>query len=201
LANPKLSFTAGSSSSSSAGPFNFAPLITVRLGAENYLYWRAQVTQVLRSHLLLGFVDGSFPCPPEEIDNPKAADDATAPRRVYNPEYTAWHQQDAAILSAIMFTSSEAVQGLILFSSTSQDAWSALDASFSSQTTARFMAIRRQLQETKKLELSITTYFNKIKAMSDTLTSMGQPLRPEEFIGYVLDGLDDDYDPLVRVLM
>jgi histone deacetylase 1/2 len=62
------------------------------------------------------------------------------------------------------------------------------------------MAIRRQLQETKKLELSITTYFNKIKAMSDTLTSIGQPLRPEEFIGYVLDGLDDDYDPLVAVI-
>jgi hypothetical protein len=80
------------------------------------------VVQVLRSHLLLGFVDGSFPCPVEEIDNPKAADDAQAPRRLYNPEFVAWHRQDAAILSAIMSTSTETVQGMILFASTVAEA-------------------------------------------------------------------------------
>ncbi|KAK1604433.1 hypothetical protein QYE76_028106 [Lolium multiflorum] len=199
--NPTLNFTAGSSlSPSSAGPFNFAPLITVRLGADNYLYWRAQVIQVLRSHLLLGFIDGSFPCPDEEVDNPKAADDAKASPRIYNHAFTAWHQQDAAILSAIMSTSTEAVQGLVIFATTSQDAWSALDSSFSSQSTARYMAIRRQLQEVKKLDSSMTTYFKKVKSLADTLTSIGQPLRPEEFISYVLAGLDDDYEALVEVI-
>jgi hypothetical protein len=70
----------------------------------------------------LGFVDGSFPCPVEEIENPKAADDAQAPHRLYNPEFIAWHQQDVAILSAIMSTSTEAVQGMILFASTAAEA-------------------------------------------------------------------------------
>ncbi|XP_071685432.1 uncharacterized protein [Lolium perenne] len=202
LSNPTLNFstTAGSSSSSSAGPFNFAPLITVRLGTENYLYWRAQVVQVLRSHLLLGFVDGGFPCPPEEIDNPTAAEDATAPRRIYNPAFIAWNQQDAAILSAIMSTSTEAVQGMILFASTSQEAWSSLAASFSSQSTARFMQIHRQMQDLHKLDSPMSVYFSKLQTMSDTLTSIGYPLRPEEFISYVLDGLDDDYEPLVEVI-
>ncbi|KAK1642790.1 hypothetical protein QYE76_060595 [Lolium multiflorum] len=196
LSNPSLNFTTSGSSSSSAGPFNFAPLITVRLGGENYLYWRAQVVQVLRSHLLLGFVDGTFPCPAEEIDNPKVADDAQAPRRLYNPEFTAWHQQDAAILSAIMSTSTESVQGILLFASTSAEAWSSLAASFSSQSTARYMGIRSQLQDLKKLDMSASVYFNKIQTLSDTLTSIGYPLRQEEFTAYVLAGLDDDYDPL-----
>jgi hypothetical protein len=177
LSNPSLNFNTASSASSSAGPFNFAPLITVRLSGDNYLYWRAQVTQVLRSHLLLGFVDGSFACPSEEIDNPKLADDAQAPRRLYNPEFSAWHQQDAAILSAIMSTSTESVQGMILFASTAAEAWASLAASFSSQSTARYMAIRGQLHDLKKLDLSAQVYFNKIQSLSDTLTAIGFHLR------------------------
>jgi hypothetical protein len=78
LINPTLNFTASSpSASSSPGPFNFAPLLTVRLSSDNYIYWRAQVTQVFRSHLLLAFLDGSFPCPTAEIDNPAFKTDAT----------------------------------------------------------------------------------------------------------------------------
>ncbi|KAK1686614.1 hypothetical protein QYE76_047462 [Lolium multiflorum] len=132
---------ATSASKSSSG--NFAPLITVRLSNDNYLYWRAQ---------------------------------------------------DAAIISAIMSTSIEHVQGLILFATTAQDAWAALAASFSSQSTARFMAVRGQLQDLKKLDITITNYFNKAQGLADTLTSIGEPLRPQEFIGYVLAGLDEDYD-------
>jgi hypothetical protein len=60
------------------------------------------------------------------------------------------------------------------------------------------MAIRTQLGELKKNDLTVTLYFNKISALADTLASIGQPLRPEEFISYVVNGLDDDYDSLVE---
>jgi histone deacetylase 1/2 len=56
------------------------------------------------------------------------------------------------------------------------------------------MAIRGQLQDLKKLDSTITNYFNKAQGLADTLTSIGEPLRPQEFIGYVLAGLDEDYD-------
>ncbi|KAK1679294.1 hypothetical protein QYE76_040142 [Lolium multiflorum] len=105
LTNPKLSFDASSSSSTSARPFSFAPLIIVRLNNDNYRYWCAEVVPVFRSHLLLGFVDGSFPCPPAKVDNPRVAEDPKAPRIVYNPEYTAWHHQDTSIIFTIMSTS------------------------------------------------------------------------------------------------
>jgi hypothetical protein len=201
LPNASLNFAASSTSSSSTqAPFNFAPLITTRLGPENYLYWRAQVAPILRSHLLTGFIDGTFPCPSEFIDNPKASDDATAPRRVHNPSFTAWHQQDSALLSAIIATSTEVVQGMILFAASALDAWTTLEARFSSQSTARGMQICRALFEVKKLDSSVTAYFNKVKSMSDTLTSIGQPLSQEQFISYLLAGLDDDYDALVEVV-
>ncbi|KAK1613985.1 hypothetical protein QYE76_019502 [Lolium multiflorum] len=44
-----------------------ANLITVRLTQDNYLYWRAQILPLLRSHYLDGYVDGSFPCPPRLV--------------------------------------------------------------------------------------------------------------------------------------
>jgi hypothetical protein len=48
----------------------------------------------------------------------------------------------------------------------------------------------------KKLNGTASTYFNKVKAMADTLTSMGQPLRADEFNSYLLAGLDSEYDVL-----
>lgn len=45
---------------------------------------------------------------------------------------------------------------------------------------------------------SITTYFNRVKSLSDTLVSTGQALRQEEFISYLLNGLDENYDSIVE---
>lgn len=37
--------------------------------------------------------------------------------------------------------------------------------------------------------------------MSDTLASIGQALRPEEFVSYILNGLDENYDSLVESVL
>ena len=58
------------------------------------------------------------------------------------------------------------------------------------------MHIRDALSKVKKLDTTISVYFNKVKALSDTLSSIGQPLRPEEFSAYLLKGLDQDYNSL-----
>jgi hypothetical protein len=113
-----------------------------------------------------------------------------------NPEHRVWEQQDQAILSAIQGSLSEGVAGLYLFAATSRDAWTTLEHAFAQVSTSRSMAIRSKLHEIKKLDSSATTYFNKIKVLADTLTSIGQPLRDEEFAGYVLKGLDQEYDSL-----
>jgi hypothetical protein len=76
----------------------------------------------------------------------------------------------------------------------SRDAWAALHTSFASQSQARAHAIRTTLGEVKLLDLTITDNFNKVTGMADTLSSIGQPHRPENFTSYILNGLDDDYD-------
>jgi hypothetical protein len=50
------------------------------------------------------------------------------------------------------------------------------------------------------LDTTASVFFNKVKALSDTLASIGHPLRPDEFQNYLLDGLDEDYDNLVETI-
>jgi hypothetical protein len=37
------------------------------LTSDNYMFWRALVGPLLRSHLLMGYVDGSFVCPDPHV--------------------------------------------------------------------------------------------------------------------------------------
>jgi hypothetical protein len=176
-------------------PIDLTNKFTIRLTPDNYLYWRTQVDPILRSNLLFGFVDGSLPCPPEELEVP--AKDDTPASIIANPKYSAWHQQDQSILSAIVSSLSEGVIGMVMMIPTSQEAWETLEASFASQSSARVMQIRTALGKTKKHDFpNATAFFNRIKSLADVLSSIGQPLRPEEFNQFLLGGLDGDYDAL-----
>ena len=114
--------------------------------------------------------------------------------------YRPWIAQDQAILSAIQSSLTEGVAGMVLFASTSHEAWDALESSFSAQSSSQSMALRTQLNETRKEHHSVTVFFNKIKRLADTLASIGEPLRDTEFTAYILNGLDGDYDSLVEVI-
>ncbi|XP_071676783.1 uncharacterized protein [Lolium perenne] len=184
------------SSSTSTGPITLTNQITVKLTEDNYLFWRAQVLPLLRSNGLMKFISKEFAAPSSEITNPQAGE-AGAPAKIINPAWVAWYQQDQAILTAFLASLTPEVFGIVVLANTSEEAWSTLAGSFASQSTARSMQLRYQLSITKKLDASASTYFNRIKALSDTLTSIGMPLRAEEFTSYLLAGLDADYDAFV----
>lgn len=164
-------------------PFYFSNLLPVKLKMDNYLFWRAQILPLLRSHYLEGFVDGTLPCPSPE-------------HHMYRP----WIAQDQAILSAIQSSLTEGVAGMVLFATTSHEVWDALESSFSAQSSSQSMALRTQLNETRKDHHSVTVFFNKIKRLADQLASIREPLRDTEFTAYILQGLDAEYDSLVEVI-
>jgi hypothetical protein len=173
--------------------------ITVCLNPNNFIYWRTQVVPILRSNLLFGFVDGTLRCPSATIPNPVTGTNG-APVTIPNPQYAAWHQQDQAILSAIVCSLHESVLGMMTMVATSHDAWESLAASFASQSTACAMQIRSELNKAKKLDKTASVFFNEIKSMADVLASIGQPLCPDEFTGYLCAGLDGDYDARVQMV-
>nr|XP_020191183.1 endochitinase A-like [Aegilops tauschii subsp. strangulata] len=184
-----------SASVAEPGPFHFSHLVTVKLSADNYFLWRAQVLSLMRSHYLEGYVDGTLPCPPAVVPVPSAAGGSVM---VSNPAHRRWIAQDQDILGAIQSSLTPSVAGMVVFAATSRDAWATLDSSFSSQSLACSSAIRNQLGEVKKNDISVTAFFNKVKSLADTLSSIGKPLRDEEFTSFILNGLDEDYDSLVE---
>jgi hypothetical protein len=115
-----------------------ASSITIRLTSENHLFWRAQVAPLLRSHLLMGYVDGTTPCPDAHVVVPHAG----GMHHMLNPAHRHWTQQDQAILFGFVSSMPEGVLGMILFSGTSREAWETLSGAFASTSIARFSAIR-----------------------------------------------------------
>ncbi|KAK1662546.1 hypothetical protein QYE76_050705 [Lolium multiflorum] len=146
------SSSSGSAVSAPAAPVvSLASAITIKLTGENYLFWRAQVAPLLRSHLLMGYVDGTKPCPAAEI----AVSNGEATVQQPNPAYSLWVQQDQSILSAFVSSMTEGVVGMILFAATAREAWETLSGAFASVSIARSSGIRQQMSDLKKNNLSV----------------------------------------------
>jgi hypothetical protein len=95
-------------------PFHFGHLITVKLSPTNYMFWCAQVAPLLGSHYLMGYVDGTLPCPPVIVDSVNGP--------VYNPAHRVWVGQDQANLSSIQGSLTPEVAGMLVFAKTSHKA-------------------------------------------------------------------------------
>jgi hypothetical protein len=117
-----------------------------------------------------------------------------------NPAYQHWIQQDQAVLSAFVSSMTESVVGMVMFANTSREAWETLAGAFAATSFARSSGLRQQMAEMKKRDSTITVYFTKMKALADELTSIGQPLRDDEIISYILAGLPKEYDALYEVI-
>jgi hypothetical protein len=165
------------------GSFHLTHLIIGRLLQDNYLLWHAQILPLLCRRHLEGYIDGSLPCLPRSVPAMTAS---SVQVTALNPAHCAWVAQDHAILSPIQSSLTESIAGLVLFASSSYDAWTMLEASFSSQSTAQSMSLRRQLGDMKKCDQPTSVYFNNIKTLADRLSSIGEPLRDSEFMGFVL---------------
>ena len=81
--------------------------------------------------------------------------------------------------------------------STSREVRIALERMFASHSFAQAIQTRQFLASTKKGNLSISDYFQKMKSFSNNLAAIGQPLQNHEFTAYLLGGLDTSYDAIV----
>jgi hypothetical protein len=144
----------------------------------------------------MGYVDGSLPCPPTHT----VVDHGGTATPVPNPAYQHWIQQDHAILSAFVSSMTEGVVGMVMFAGTSREAWETLAGAFAATSFARSSGLRQQMAELKKCDITVNVYFHKMKALADELTNIGQPLRDDELISYILAGLPKEFDALYEVV-
>ena len=170
--------------------------ITIRLSDTNYLVWRQQVLSNTRGYGLEGFLLGTIPKPPEFFE---ATDPATG-RPTQGPpngEHVLWVRQDQLLASWLLASMSETVLVNMVGFETSSEIWDSLEKSFASQSPARIMQYKLQLQTLKKGSLTMREYLTKMKSYADVLASAGHKLTEDDQILHILSGLGHEYDPVV----
>lgn len=86
--------TSGSTSVPFFVIFNISNLVSIKLDRHNHLLWRSQFEPLFLSHDLMGFIDGSNPCPDKFIlDNDQNV------TSTISPTYIEWIRQDQNHLS------------------------------------------------------------------------------------------------------
>ncbi|KAH0669839.1 hypothetical protein KY289_024332 [Solanum tuberosum] len=83
--------------------------------------------------------------------------------------------------------------GHLTLATSSPDAWTKIECMFQSQTCARVMQLKSQLQNLSKGNLSILEYFEKKRAIVDSLAESLYVVQDDDFISFVLNGLDSSY--------
>ncbi|XP_019182104.1 PREDICTED: uncharacterized protein LOC109177242 [Ipomoea nil] len=158
--------TAGGPSPSGPNPLAGAHhYIPMKLMSRNYLFWRTQLIPFLRAHLL-GFVDGSTPCPSPTIDATPSADStssATTTGPLPNPVYKAWVQQ--SILSLLISSMSDEVLHLAVGWNTAAEVWRSITTALGSNTQARCLNLLGQFQSLRQGNASPAEYLGRAELL------------------------------------
>ncbi|CAN1165745.1 Retrovirus-related Pol polyprotein from transposon RE1 [Linum perenne] len=173
------------------------PPITIKLDRTNYSLWRSTILSALEAYELDSFV--LSPTPPQETRFLTAADGSVTTEA--NPAFLEWRRSDRIVLIWLKSTMTDQALAIVARSSTAQMAWLSIDKAFQSQTRARRMAMRGQLQSITKGALSMMEYIEKKLALADSLAETLHPVADEDLIGYILDGLDSTYGPFTSAFM
>lgn len=156
--------------------------------------WRTQVIALIQANALKSLIDGSNLSPNciliQGNGNQRIA-------TYVNPNFIAWQRQNQALMRWILSLLTENILGIVTSSTTSYEVWTTLERTFASQTKARTLELRMQLQSCKKEHLSVTDFYNKMKSLANNVIVAGNIITDEELTIHILSGLEAEYDRLV----
>lgn len=144
------------------------------------MYWKTQLFPYLRGQDLIGFIDGSTPCPPSTI--------TVDGHQVVNPAHLDWTRQDQLIMSLLIASLFEDVIPLVVGLDTSQQVYTTLETSLASASNTRIMQLHMNLQNLKQDGKPISTYLQQAKSYADALTAASRPLSLADLNLYILKG-------------
>jgi hypothetical protein len=104
--------------------------------------------------------------------------------------HSAWVIQDQQVLGFINSSLSWDVLGHVSTYTTAAAAWKELNSMFAYQSQARNIQLCTCLTTTWKGEQTVVVYYNKMKSFVDEMADVGKPLEDDDFLSYLLAGLD-----------
>jgi hypothetical protein len=160
----------------------------------DYLNWVSHFTPILNAHELMGFVDGSEPCPPKYV-----IDETGKASSTINPDYSLWQKKDQCLLSWFNTTLSDRVLSSLYGLKTARQVWTTLATRYASQSKANICYLKRQLQTLNQGSQSCSAFLNEIKSIAGLLAAAGQSVEDEDLISHVLGGLNSDYTTFITL--
>jgi hypothetical protein len=77
------------------------------------------------------------------------------------------------------------------------DVWTHIEAAFASQCRARVINTCMPLATTQKGSLMVAEYISKMKILAGDMALAGKKLDDDDFISYIMAGLDVEYNSVV----
>ncbi|CAL5186404.1 unnamed protein product [Lathyrus oleraceus] len=176
-----------------AASMSFQLKISEKLGEKNFLLWRQQVDPFvnannLQDHLYL-----------RDIPNCFLSDDDCASNKE-NPAYRTWITQDQWLMTWLQSTLSPSILSRVLGCVHSYELWERILAHFQKLTRAKTRQLRAELRSTTLDDKSVNDYLVRIKALVDSLASVGDPVPDQQHIDVILEGLPQDFAPVISVI-
>jgi hypothetical protein len=176
------------SNSTTTIPSSFQIPIAEKLSKTNYMLWKAQVLPPIRAAQMEGLLIGAEAMPAQTIII-KFGDNTSAQP---NLEYARWVSHDQAVLGYLFSSLTREVLMGVTMLTTSANVWHTLDGMYATRTCARSVNTRIALATTRKGASTMTKFYSKMKSYVDEMAASGQTLGDEEFVAYVLTGLDEE---------
>ena len=129
MANPSPSILNTNESHNTLISINVAAQTPLKLTSSNYLSWKLQFHTLFIGYDLLGYIDGSKPCPSATLTQ----NDTTRP----NPAHNLWIRQNQLILNAIIGSISHTIIPFIAQAKTAREAWTMLDTTYAKPSRGR----------------------------------------------------------------
>ncbi|XP_019096656.1 PREDICTED: uncharacterized protein LOC109130952 [Camelina sativa] len=160
-----------------------------KLSPLNYLMWKLQVHALVDGYGLAGYLDGSGQIPSATVTTEGVVSE--------NPDYVNWKRQDKLIYSALLGSISLAVQPILSRTTTSCEIWSTLAGTYGKPSRGHVQQIRDQLKAWTKGNRTIDEYLQGLTTRFDILANLGKPMDHDEQIELILEGLPEEYRPII----
>ena len=128
---------------------------------------------MLYGYDLVGYIDGTNPCPPSHIENDG--------NKVSNPEYILWTRQDKLLLLGIIGSLSHKVVHVVRSCKTSAEAWTRLAKNYANPSSSRTMGLTEQLTLISRGSQPVVEYLATISDIADELALIRAPV-PNQYL-------------------
>ena len=123
--------------------------------------------------------------------------DAARKAGTESPAYTEWEEQDSLLCTWILSTISPSLLSRFVLLRHSWQVWDEIHSYCFTQMKTRSRQLRSELRSITKGSRTVTEFIARIRAISESLASIGDPVSHRDLIEVVLEALPEEFDPIV----